>query len=77
LEILDDSAKHAGHSHGGGGHYTLTLVSEKFEGKSLLDQHRMVQDALRDLFPLEIHALALKTYAPSSWAEIDKVPSIR
>ena len=70
LEVLDDSAKHAGHvgaRQGGGGHYVVTLVAGLFEGKTLVDQHRMVNEALKDLFGKDIHALALKTYSPSQW----------
>lgn len=68
LEILDESAKHAGHALAmEGGHYVVTLVSEKFEGYSLLEQHRLVHDALRELLPEKIHALGLKTYTPSAW----------
>jgi BolA protein len=67
LEIRDDSAAHAGHAGAasGGGHYDVLIVSAEFEGKSLLDRHRLVHDALRDLIGREIHALALKTRAPS------------
>ena len=67
LEIRDDSAAHAGHAGAasGGGHYDILIVSAEFEGKSLLDRHRLVNEALRDLIGREIHALALKTRAPS------------
>lgn len=67
LEIRDDSAAHAGHAGAasGGGHYDVLIVSAEFEGKSLLDRHRLVNEALRDLIGREIHALALKTRAPS------------
>ena len=67
LEIRDDSAKHAGHAGAaaGGGHFDILIVSAEFEGKSLLDRHRLVNEALRDLIGREIHALGLKTLAPS------------
>lgn len=67
LEIRDDSAAHAGHAGAasGGGHYDVLIVSAEFEGKSLLDRHRLVNEALRDLIGREIHALALRTRAPS------------
>ena len=69
LEVLDDSAKHAGHAGArqGGGHYIVTLVADLFEGKTLVDQHRMVNEALKDLFGKDIHALALHTYSPTQW----------
>ena len=66
LEIRDDSARHAGHAGAaaGGGHFEVTIVSATFEGKPLLDRHRMVNDALRDMIGREIHALGLRTLAP-------------
>jgi len=69
FEVIDDSAKHKGHlgSQSGGGHYQVTLVSEKFLDESLINQHRMVNDALGGLIGNEIHALGLKTYSPNDW----------
>jgi len=67
LEIRDDSAAHAGHAGAasGGGHFEVLIVSAVFEGKTLLDRHRMVNEALREMIGGEIHALGLKTLAPS------------
>ncbi len=69
LEIRDDSARHAGHAGAasGGGHFEVVIVSAAFEGRTLLDRHRMVNEALRDLIGGAIHALTLKTVAPSEW----------
>jgi len=66
LEILDESGKHVGHegAKGGGGHYRLTIVSPEFAGKSVQLRHRMVYDALGPLMRKEIHALAIRAYAP-------------
>jgi BolA family transcriptional regulator, general stress-responsive regulator len=66
LEILDESADHAGHegARGGGGHYRLTIVSPRFAGQPMQARHRMVYDALGPLMTKEIHALAIKAYAP-------------
>ncbi len=70
LELRDDSARHAGHAGAasGGGHYEVLIVSEAFEGRTLLEQHDMVNEALRELIGREIHALALRTVPPSRWA---------
>lgn len=67
LEIRDDSARHAGHAGAasGGGHFEILIVSAEFEGESLLDRHRMVHEALKDLIGRDIHALGLRTSAPS------------
>jgi BolA family transcriptional regulator, general stress-responsive regulator len=65
LEIRDDSAAHAGHAGGvGRGHFYLRIVSEEFSGKSLVERHRLVHDALAALLETDIHALALSTKAP-------------
>jgi BolA protein len=66
VTIEDDSARHAGHAGAasGGGHYNLRVVSPRFEGKSRLERHRLVYDALADLMQREIHALAMVLLAP-------------
>jgi BolA protein len=66
LQILDESGKHVGHegAKGGGGHYMLTIVSGHFAGKSMQARHRMIYEALGTLMKKEIHALAIKAYAP-------------
>ncbi|MCP3977997.1 MAG: BolA/IbaG family iron-sulfur metabolism protein [bacterium] len=67
LRIRDDSAKHVGHAGAtsGGGHYKVEVLSARFENLTLLERHRLVNEALEDLFQTEIHALALRTTAPS------------
>ncbi len=66
LEVIDESASHAGHSGSReGGHYRVRIVSAAFEGRSKVERHRLVYDALRELFPLGIHALALQAHSPS------------
>ena len=66
LEVFDDSRDHAGHAGAkdGGGHYQLVIVSRQFSGKNALARHRLVYEALSDLMPKRIHALAIRAYAP-------------
>jgi BolA protein len=65
LELRDDSAAHAGHVGGGGkGHFRLLIVSEVFSGKTLVQRHRMVHDALAPLLETDIHALVLSARSP-------------
>jgi acid stress-induced BolA-like protein IbaG/YrbA len=55
---------------GGGDHYQAVVVSAKFEGKSLVQQHQLVYGSLKQAMATEeIHALALKTYTPQSWSD--------
>lgn len=67
LAIEDDSVRHAGHpgAASGGGHYNLRMTSPQFEGRSRVERHRLVYDALADLMQREIHALAMVLLAPS------------
>jgi BolA protein len=67
LEIGDDSALHAGHpgAASGGGHYTVRIVSPRFEGLRLVMRHRLVYDSVHDMMNTEIHALAITALAPS------------
>ncbi len=66
LEIVDESHKHAGHAGArGGGHFIAHIVSEAFAGKSTIERHRMVYDAMGDLMNSEVHALSIKADTPS------------
>lgn len=66
LEVLDESALHAGHAgaRGGGGHYRLTLISPAFSGQNGVARHRMVYQALGDLMQQRVHALSITALSP-------------
>ena len=66
LDILDESHLHAGHegARDGRGHFQVVVVSPDFEGKSRIQRHRMVFDALGDLMSTDIHAVGVKAYTP-------------
>ncbi len=70
LEVIDDSAQHAGHAGaaGGAGHYRVRILSEKFRGLPVLARHRLVYEALRPLIPNDIHALGIEADAPGERA---------
>ena len=66
LEIIDESHKHAGHAGArGGGHFVVHIVAEQFAGKSPIQRHRMVYDAMGDLMQSEVHALSIKAEVPN------------
>jgi len=67
LEIIDNSAAHAGHAgaRSGGGHYHVTIVAEIFEGRSLVQRHQLVYNALGDMMKQQIHALGINALSPS------------
>lgn len=67
LDIVDDSARHEGHSghrHGGETHFIVKIVSEAFSGLSRVERQRRVYAALDSELKTQIHALQLETKAP-------------
>jgi len=68
VEIIDESHLHRGHkASGGGGHYSVRVVSQKFENLNVMDRIRLVHKALDVEMtgtPKLIHALQVKTFAP-------------
>lgn len=65
LEIVDESALHAGHAGARrGGHYRLRITSTAFAGKTRLARHRLVHQTLGELMHDRIHALSIMALAP-------------
>lgn len=67
LEILDESAKHAGHAGarpGGETHFKVRIVSAAFAGMGRVDRQRKVYSLLADELAERVHALALETRTP-------------
>ena len=53
-------------------HWKVMVVSEDFENKSRIDQHKLIFDPLQDRIKSnEIHALTLKTYTPEKWKKLN------
>ena len=50
-------------------HFSAIVISDSFEGLSLVEQHQAVHQAVGDHMTKEIHALQLKTYSPTQWAQ--------
>ncbi len=61
LKITDDSAKHAGHAgaQSGLGHFSLDIHAQAFTGRSSVEIHRLIYQALGDLMQTDIHALCI------------------
>ena len=68
VHVEDESAHHVGHAGAaaGGGHYRVAVVSPLFEGKTQVQRHRLVYEALGDAMGSNIHALALTTRTPGA-----------
>ncbi len=66
IDIEDQGHLHVGHPGSkSGGHFKLTIVSECFKNKSLIERHRIIYDALESLMKTEIHALSIKANSPN------------
>ena len=67
LDVLDESQQHvghAGHRPGGETHFRVTIVAEAFRGKSRVERHRMINQALAAELAGGVHALAIHASAP-------------
>jgi BolA protein len=65
LEIRDDSAKHAGHAGAReGGHFSVTVVSDRFTGRTRMQRHQLVYEAVSELLRTDIHALSIQARTP-------------
>ena len=53
---------------GDGQHFQAVIVSPSFSGKNMIQQHRLVYEALGERMHAQIHALSMKTYTPEDWA---------
>ncbi|MFT5193659.1 MAG: acid stress-induced BolA-like protein IbaG/YrbA [Cellvibrionaceae bacterium] len=50
-----------------GQHFQALVISPTFEGASLVEQHQMVMNPLKEALATEVHALGLKTFTPAKW----------
>lgn len=67
LRLIDESHLHAGHRENPGTgetHFKLEVVSDSFEGMSLLQRHRKIYDILSDEMAERVHALSMKLRTP-------------
>jgi BolA protein len=67
LEVVDDSARHAGHAGsrpGGESHFTVKITAAAFAGVSRLQRQRQVYAALTDELQGPVHALSVQATAP-------------
>ena len=66
VEVRDDSHLHVGHvgARDGGGHFSVRIVAEQFQGLAPLARHRRVYAALDEMMDGPIHALAITALTP-------------
>ena len=66
LQVINESHLHAGHVGAAeGSHFRVRIVADQLAGLSRLARHRLVYDALRDVIPQGIHALAIEARSPA------------
>ena len=70
LDVVDDSARHAGHAgaRDGRGHFNVDIVSDAFAGLSPIARHRAVYAALGEMMTTDIHALSIVARTPDEAA---------
>ncbi len=71
LEVVDDSARHAGHAgatRGGESHFNVVIEAEAFEGQSRIQRQRSIYSALSEELAGPVHALSIKAFAPGEMA---------
>jgi stress-induced morphogen len=66
LEVINESSMH-NVPPGAESHFKVVVVSSAFEGKSLVDRHRLVYEALGDDMRTAIHALTITSRTPAEW----------
>jgi BolA protein len=67
VELTDDSEKHRGHggyNPAGESHFSLTIASAAFAGRSRVERQRMIYKALGELMDERVHALSIRALAP-------------
>ncbi len=70
LNVIDESHKHRSHQgtpHTENTHFHITIVSEKFEDASLIQRHRLINNALKTAFANQLHALKITAKTPKEW----------
>jgi len=72
LEVINESHKHSV-PRSSETHFKVVVVSKEFEGKTLLEQHRMVNEALKEELSNGVHALSITSRKPEQWSQSQKV----
>ncbi len=63
LDIIDESHRHQNHPQSNGGHFKVLIISKDFEGKTLVQRHKLVYSVLT-MIKKEIHALSISARTP-------------
>ena len=69
-DVLPSATVYVLDPHNDGEHFEALVISETFINLSLVKQHQVVMNSLKDEFKQAVHALALKTFTPQKWNEV-------
>ncbi|MEG6507744.1 BolA family protein [Methyloligella sp. 2.7D] len=73
LKVVNESHKHEGHASSpgtGDSHFAVLVVSDAFDGKSRVDRHRLVNEALAEELAGNVHALSIRAMTIGEYEEI-------
>lgn len=73
MELKDTSESHRGHAGynpAGESHFHLLIVSEIFAGRSRIERHRMVYNALNQIIKDKVHSISMATFSPDEYNSI-------
>tara|TARA_B100000029_G_scaffold110004_1_gene101579 strand:+ start:1278 stop:1523 length:246 start_codon:yes stop_codon:yes gene_type:complete len=64
---IEDSKVFIQDMNGGGDHFSVIVISSEFEGLTIINQHKLIYNALSEMITKEIHALQIKTFTWEQW----------
>ncbi|KII80361.1 BolA family protein [Vibrio renipiscarius] len=73
LDVINESYMH-NVAPGSESHFKVIVVSDQFDGLRLIARHRIINQILADELANHIHALAIHTYTPAEWSELQTAP---
>lgn len=73
LQVINESHMHNVPT-GSESHFKVVVVSDKFDGKRLIQRHKAINSCLASELKNDIHALAMHTYTAQEWAEVEDAP---
>ncbi len=73
-QVINESHMHSVPP-GSESHFKVVLVTAAFEGKRQVQRHQQVYGCLREEMDGPVHALALHTYTPEEWRQVDDAPA--
>lgn len=73
LDVENESHNHNVPA-GSESHFKVVIVTDAFDGKRLIQRHRLVNSCLADELANDIHALAIHTYTQQEWSTLNEAP---